>query len=201
MGRWPARIALLICCAMVAVIMGSWTAIGGPGGFLVSAFQTATGSPTPTRTGSPTASPSGSPTRCAIPLPPTCPSPRPTASSTPTASPTASPTATPPGGETERHGSRVSIRFNDARAVFKGAVRSASKCERLREVVLRRVREGRDPIVGRDNTNREGKWRVRLPGANGRFYAKVLKRAFQQGETRVVCQAGRSRTITARTAP
>ncbi|MDQ4064567.1 MAG: hypothetical protein M3161_00795 [Actinomycetota bacterium] len=208
MERWLARFALLVSVGGVAVIMGGWGALGGPLSVLIQPSPTGTATARPTGTARPTTTASASPSRspCTIPLPQTCPSPAgPTPSPTPTASPSATPTTgptrPPAEEEPERHRSRISIRFDVESSVFLGTVRSATKCERLRDVVLRRVREGRDPIVGQDVTNRRGKWKVRLPGANGRFYAQVIKRAFQQGDTRVVCRADRSRTISARAVP
>ncbi len=96
-----------------------------------------------------------------------------------------------------RHESTITISYSHEFFTFSGEVRSATRCERRRDVVLKRVREGRDPIVGRDVTNRRGRWSVRVPGADGRFYAKVLKRTFVDNETRVICQADRSRTVRA----
>lgn len=193
MSRWPGRIALMICIGMVVLIIGGSGAIGQ--GLLSLPFvQETSASPSP----SGSASPSPSETECEFdPLPPpVCPEPEPSESGSPSPSPT---NTEPPDEEPKRHGSRISIRFNEARSVFKGAVRSVGRCERAREVVLRRVRKGRDAVVGQDVTNRKGKWKVRLPAANGRFYAKVLKKTIQQGDA--VCRPARSKTIRARSAP
>lgn len=192
MSRWPGRIALMICIGMVVLIIGGSGAIG-QGLFDLPFAQQTTGSPSGTRSASP------SPTEeCDLdPLPPpVCPEPEPSESGSPSPSPT---NTADPGGEPQRHGSRISIRFNEDRSVFKGAVRSVARCERARNVVLRRVRDGRDPVVGKDVTSRTGKWKIRLPGADGRFYAKALKKTIAQGDA--VCRPARSKTIRARSAP
>lgn len=72
------------------------------------------------------------------------------------------------------------------------------KCKAKREVVLKRVQEGPNATVGRDTTNRSGEWRVVEGAAKGRYYAKLLKRTFTQGDVKVVCGAARSRTVQAR---
>jgi hypothetical protein len=60
-------------------------------------------------------------------------------------------------------------------------------------VVLRRVNKGRDAVIGRDTTGTDGKWKVREPDADGRYYAKVLKRVFADSETEVICKGDRSK--------
>ena len=188
-SRWPARIALLITAAMVAAVMGMWDAYGGPGGLFPAALQT-------------TASPTPSESECEFPLPvpPFCEEPEPepepsesgSASSSPSSSPSGSTSPTPGDDEPERYDSVITIKYPDP--AFKGVVRTAGKCRREREVVLRRIRKGPDALIGRDTTGADGKWKVREPNADGRYYAKVLKRAFADSETEVICRGDRSRT-------
>ena len=175
-SRWPARIALLIGVAMVAAMMGAWDAQGGPGNFFTTAMQTTTASPTPTE----------EPCEFDPAPPPICPEPEPE----PTASPSGSPS--PGGDEPESHASEITIKY--VAPAFKGVVKTATKCKGQRQVVVRRIRKGPDALIGRDTTGADGKWNVREPGANGRYYAKVLRRAFTSSGTQVVCQGDRSDT-------
>jgi hypothetical protein len=187
-NRWPARIALLITAGAVAVVMGAMNAYGDPG-FLPAALQSATPSESP----------------CDFdPLPPPfCPepeestaSPSPSSSGSPKPSGSASPSGSPspsPSEEPERHEANLTIKYPDP--AFKGVVRTDNKCKGDREVVLRRIRKGPDTVIGRDTTGADGKWKVREPNADGRYYAKVLKRAFSQGGTDVICLGDRSKTL------
>jgi hypothetical protein len=177
-AKWPARIALLISMGLVAAIIGAFDAYG-----------LSLGQPMVQQTsGSPSASPSPSVT-CTVPgVPQTCRTVTP--SSGGTASPSGSPTG--PGGP-EKHDSTITIDYGSDD--FFGAVKSANKCEPRREVVVRKVRKGTDRIVGRDTTNSKGKWRTEVADAKGRYYAKVAKRIFTQGSTRVECGAAKSKTI------
>ena len=190
-SRWPARIALLIGVAMVAAMMGAWDARGGPGGSFPAVMQTTTASPTARATASSTARPA-SPTPTEEPCefdpapPPICPEPEPE----PTGSPSGSPS--PGGDEPESHASEITIRY--VAPAFKGVVKTATKCKGQRQVVVRRIRKGPDALIGRDTTGADGKWSVREPDANGRYYAKVLRRAFTSSGTQVVCQGDRSVT-------
>ena len=176
-SRWPARIALLIGVAMVAAVMGAWDARGGPGGFLPVAVQT-TASPTP----------SEEPCEFEPAPPPFCPDPEPEPE--PSASPSGSPS--PGGNEPETHASEITIKY--VAPAFKGVVKTATKCKGQRQVVVRRVRKGPDEVIGRNTTGADGKWNVREPDASGRYYAKVLRRAFTSSGTQVVCKGDRSDT-------
>lgn len=74
-------------------------------------------------------------------------------------------------------------------------MRTVTKCKPKRTVVLKRIQEGLDPVVGRDTTNRAGEWRVDEPAARGRYYAKVFKRVFTTNDVKNVCQPARSKTV------
>lgn len=191
-SRWPARVALLISIVMFGAVMGAFEAFGMSSGLVPAAVQT-------TGSASPSASPSASATPCRFSPapPPICPSPSSSASPTSTASPTASPT--PGEGDTEKHDSKVTISYTAAfgtdPAEFKGLVKSVRKCKPKREVILKRVQEGPNATVGRDTTNSSGEWRTVEPGAKGRYYAKLLKRVFMQGDLKIVCRGARSETI------
>ena len=176
-SRWPARIALLIGVAMVAAVMGAWDARGGSGDLLPVALQT-TASPTP----------SEEPCEFEPAPPPICPEPEPE----PEPSPSPSGSQPPGGEEPERHASEITIRY--VTPAFKGIVKTATKCKDQRQVVVRRIRQGPDALVGRDTTGADGKWNVRESGADGRYYAKVLKRSFTSSGNQIVCQGDRSET-------
>ena len=180
-SKWPGRVALLISMAAVAAIVGTFDAYGLPIGVPV-ALQTS---------GSPKASPSPS-VSCAVPqVPQTCRTITPSSSGSSTASPSSSPT----GGPTvEKHDSTLSIDYGNSK--FSGKVTSASKCKPQRQVVVRKLKSGPDPVVGRDTTNARGKYSFSFGDAKGKYYAKVAKRIFTQGSTRVECGADRSKTIT-----
>ena len=182
-SRWPARIALLIGVAMVAAMLGAWDARGGPEGFFTAAMQTTTASPT-ARPASPT--PTEEPCEFDPAPPPICPEPEPEPSTSPSGSPS------PGGDEPESHAAELTIKY--VAPAFKGVVRTATKCKDQRQVVVRRIRKGPDALVGRDTTGADGKWQVREPSANGRYYAKVLRRTFTSSGTQVVCQGDRSAT-------
>lgn len=183
-SRWPARIALLIGVAMVAAILGTWDARGGPEGSFPAAMQTTSASPTAKTTASP--SPTEEPCEFDPAPRPICPEPEPELSASPSGSPS------PGGDEPERHASEITIKY--VAPAFKGVVKTATKCKGQRQVVVRRIRKGPDQLIGRDTTGADGKWSVREPGANGRYYAKVLRRAFTSSGTQVVCRGDRSET-------
>ncbi|HVF54028.1 MAG TPA: hypothetical protein VNC78_10570 [Actinomycetota bacterium] len=100
------------------------------------------------------------------------------------------------GGGTKFVRSRVSINHDFSPHRFFGRVRSPlSRCERGRRVVVRKVTPGTDDFIGRDRTNRRGRWSVTAAHSAGSYYAKVRRKAFTAGGRRVVCRADRSRTI------
>ena len=180
-SKWPARMALLLSMGVVAAIIGTFDAYGQPIGLPI-ALQTS---------GSPKSSPSPS-VSCAVPqVPQTCRTITPSSSGSSTSSPSGSPTGDP--GGPEKHDSTISIDYDNNS--FSGRVASANKCKPSRQVVVRKVRKGADPVVGRDTTNNKGKWSARVDDAKGRYYAKVAKRIFTQGSTRVECGGAKSKTI------
>lgn len=197
-SKWPARFALLISILMFGVVMGPLSALGQTSG-VPSALQTtaspsgsrsATPSGSASRTGSPSASgstsPSQTPCRFSPAPPPVCPASSSSGSATPSGSPT--------GGETETYDSTLTIAYGNDR--FSGAVKANGKCKPGRKVIVRKVRKGPDLLVGRDTTNRRGRWSVREPdAARGRYYAKVLKRVYTLTDTVITCRGDRSKTI------
>jgi hypothetical protein len=89
----------------------------------------------------------------------------------------------------------VSIRY--AGGAFKGTVsNSVARCVVRRLVVVKRAQPGPDATVGSDRASRRGKWSLRAPTANGRYYAKAGRTRFSKsnGATHT-CLAGKSRTI------
>jgi hypothetical protein len=56
---------------------------------------------------------------------------------------------------------------------FRGRLKAITGfCERHRRIKVIRVVEGRSPLIGKDHTNRRGRYKVHEGHANGRFYAK-----------------------------
>ena len=137
------------------------------------------------------------------PADPGCENPKDTTESPdPTPAPTPSPTPTGGGGEDTFVASAVSIRHRvTPRHVFKGGVAAGlPRCEPGRRVVVKKVRDGRDLIVGRDRTNDRGKWRVPHDvGGRGRYYAVATRRALDApGDRMIICRRDRSATIRVR---
>lgn len=86
--------------------------------------------------------------------------------------------------------------FDYARGAFTGKARSGRpQCERNRKVVVKKKRDGRDRTVGRDTTNRAGKFRIRERNAKGRYYAKLSRRARGRYGHSHICKGDTSRTI------
>lgn len=93
-----------------------------------------------------------------------------------------------------RASSRVSLDYSDS--AFKGKVRSGRpKCEKNRKVKIKKMRPGRDRVVGRDRTNDRGKFRVRERNAKGRYYAKVSRRSRGRYGHTHICKKDASRPI------
>lgn len=97
-----------------------------------------------------------------------------------------------------RQGSTVSIRYDKPK--FKGRVRSDREfCEKNRRIVIHRVRPGKDPIVGRGNTNNNGFYAIN-PGPKvkqGKSYYAVAKRKKKKKHRHShVCKRAKSNTIT-----
>lgn len=157
--------------------------------------RTASPSATPTRSPSPTPTPTPTPTPSASASSTASPSPSPTRSQTATPSPTPTPTPSSPDVVIEENDSVVTARFLTQPDRFVGRVSSAPKCERNRQIVLKRVKTGRDAVVGRDTTNDAGRWKVFEPNARGRYYAKVTRRVFTRDGLEVRCRGDRSRTV------
>ena len=193
-SKWPARIALMVSVVMLGAVMTTWQALGGT--FAPLGMQTGSASASASRSGSASASPSVTCIGPQNPQNPTCRTVSPSGSSSGSGSPSG--TATPsggPGGENEAHDSNVTIKRTTRG--FSGLVKSVGKCEPKREVVLRKLRKGADPVVGRDTTTAKGAWSVAVPNAKGRYYAKVLKRVFTQNDAQITCRGDRSRTVRA----
>lgn len=100
------------------------------------------------------------------------------------------------GAHIFRADSEVTIRHNDAKEQFQGRVLSDRRsCIRNREVVVVERKPGRNTVVGADQTNDVGFWKVEKRNPNGRFFARVLRRARGSGDHLHVCRADRSETI------
>jgi hypothetical protein len=81
---------------------------------------------------------------------------------------------------------------------FRGRVKAnVAKCRSGRTVQVYKRKAGPDAKLGKDTTNTRGKWLKRAGrNANGRFYAKVLKKTFQKPNgQKVVCLRDRSPTV------
>ncbi len=99
--------------------------------------------------------------------------------------------------DTIRVPSFISLRVNRDRGVFRGRVSSnRAGCRRNRIVVLKHVDPGPNTTVGRDATNRRGRYRVRVFNPRGRFYAVALRKVFAaaNGDT-IICVRDRSRRV------
>jgi len=60
---------------------------------------------------------------------------------------------------------------------FEGRVRSAdAACKQGRTVIVKRVKQGPDRVVGQDVTNDSGAYRVPTQNPSGRFYALSTKK-------------------------
>jgi hypothetical protein len=86
-----------------------------------------------------------------------------------------------------------SISINTAgTSAFAGKVKSKRRfCFRNRLVVLKRDTpgNGKDPIIGRDRTNRKGRYRVDLPNpVTGEFYARATRKIRIVSGNGVVCR-------------
>src|SRR4029453_2779323 len=85
-------------------------------------------------------------------------------------------------------------------SAFGGKVKSSRRfCRAKRLVVVKRDKPGKDPIIGRDRTNRKGRYLVDLPGpVTGTFYAQATRKLNSVSGPRVVCRRleTKRRTIT-----
>jgi hypothetical protein len=91
--------------------------------------------------------------------------------------------------------SRVTI--SDNAPAFHGHVKSErNACERHRKVKLYKQRHGDDKLLGKDKTNRHGRWVIKLdPLKSGAYYAKVKRREEGTAGTIYVCRRDTSRTV------
>jgi virginiamycin B lyase len=97
----------------------------------------------------------------------------------------------PGAGQVIKHNSKITIADFPA---LHGRVKSSLRaCERRRVVKLFFQRPHRhDKLVGRDRTNRRGRWKVE-PMLYGTYYAKVTRRELRAGGKTHVCRGARSR--------
>jgi hypothetical protein len=114
-----------------------------------------------------------------------------TASTTTATTTSSGPSAsTPPPPSVIKAGTTLSIHYDRTparRAAFKGSVKSRfHKCEIGRQIELHKKGTG---VVGRDSSNRKGKWKVRYPRAQGQFFATVLRKVYTRADgVTVVCK-------------
>ena len=89
----------------------------------------------------------------------------------------------------------VSGRYDDGQNRHEGRVNAGPKrCEKGRKVVVKKVRVGRDKVVGSDTSNRAGAWSVTDRGADGTYYSVAKKKTFTKADgTVVTCRSDRSR--------
>jgi hypothetical protein len=98
------------------------------------------------------------------------------------------------GASTVKVKSRISMPDNSP--AFHGRVKSANDdCVRHRKVKLFKKRNGQDKVLGKDKTNHDGKWKVKVdPLKSGAYYAKVL-RSEQHGKGKtLICKSATSIT-------
>jgi hypothetical protein len=101
--------------------------------------------------------------------------------------------------QVSKHDSKLTISI--AVPLYHGKVKSeAPKCVRGRRVTLFERRSGPDRKIGRDQTNRRGRWVVKVPlnelEPQDRFYAKVGRKLNIVSGEGYVCRGDRSRTRT-----
>lgn len=103
--------------------------------------------------------------------------------------------------KTKRVDSDISLRyvpgdsFYEENDVFKGRVNSKKrKCERERKVRLIQKGVGQ---VGRDETNRRGRYKIALDNAgDGRYVAKVKRKTYRKNNgNKVVCRRAKSNVV------
>lgn len=95
--------------------------------------------------------------------------------------------------------SRVTIKWAPKVTAFKGLVGSdLARCRARRVVVVFKARKGPDKKIGKDLTNRRGKWEVDVRRAQGRYYAKARRKVIPTYNGQHICQADRSPTIRVR---
>jgi CSLREA domain-containing protein len=111
----------------------------------------------------------------------------------PTPTPTPTPSPTDGGGTTVIVESLVTIRFKRAKDLFKGDVLAGRRrCVSDRTVLLKKGKT----TIGKDTTGSGGNWRVKAPGANGRYAAVATRKVFTAGNgDTVICARDRSKRI------
>ena len=94
---------------------------------------------------------------------------------TPTESPSPTPSATSSPHYDADSSTRVTIHYRPTRHLFSGAVYSNRvRCERRRQVVLRKQRSGKDRVLGETFTNHDGRWSFKgFVNPRGRYYAEA----------------------------
>jgi len=139
----------------------------------------------------PSASPSPSPSNSPSPAASASASPSPSASAT--ASPSPGPTLTPPPPpENERATSTITFKYG-AKERARGRVSSSdSRCEDRRNVVVKKVRRGRDKVVRRTFTDSSGAWKTGGTLAPGRYYAQAQRTQTTTSTGTFTCVKARS---------
>ena len=93
--------------------------------------------------------------------------------------------------------SELSIRYRARIEVFAGALASSRRiCQRERRVLLKKIRPGRDPILGEDLTGTYGNWDIPWDARSGRYYARVHGRTvIDNSGNPITCLGNRSSTV------
>ena len=146
----------------------------------------------------PSGSASPSPTESDDPFPPSLPPILPTDEET-----SASPSPSDSEGQARNCGSEITINYKGpnkqypGRREFTGHVRSDEEaCEAGRKVILKKHKSGPDQRVDTTVTNDNGRWRIPINRANGRYYARTPQEKVASDSGRVTCGADRSKSIT-----
>ena len=95
-----------------------------------------------------------------------------------------------------KHDSKVTV--SQKAPAFHGRVKSSARpCVQQRKVKLFRAHRHRpDTLLGTDQTNNHGKWKVIVnPLRSGAYYAKVKRRTDGTAGTIHVCRSDRSRFV------
>ncbi len=93
--------------------------------------------------------------------------------------------------------SSTTIRYVENEGEFRGRVTSPrAACERNRKIKLVRESEEGRVVVGRDRSNRRGRWRIDQPNPNGVYRAIVVSRSNVVPGHVHRCERGTSPSIT-----
>jgi hypothetical protein len=89
------------------------------------------------------------------------------------------------------------VRISHHAPAFHGRVKSDNQaCEEGRNVKLFKRRHGPDHVLGHDESNHNGGWKVHVdPLSSGAYYAKVTRREEGAAGTIFVCRRDRSKTV------